>query len=56
MKLKSPLNEYYDYKRIIKYKKEYFEENDKYITIILESDYEGIWYDFLHLFSIKSIF
>ena len=33
MKLKMPLNNYYDCKKINKYKEVNFQENDKYITI-----------------------
>ena len=45
MKLKAPLNKYYDCKNIIKYKEEIFEENDKYIIINSKPDDEGIWFD-----------
>ena len=47
MKLKAPLNKYYDCKRIKKYKEEIFEENDKYIMIYSKMDEqdEGIYFD-----------
>jgi len=47
MKLKAPLNKYYDCKRINKYKEEIFEENDKYIMIYSKMDEqdEGIYFD-----------
>jgi hypothetical protein len=47
MKLKAPLNEYYDCKRINKYKEANFEENEKYITISYEAGTEddGICFD-----------
>jgi hypothetical protein len=45
MKLKAALNEYYDCKRINKYKEVNFEENDKYITISYETVDRGIWFD-----------
>ena len=47
MKLKSPLNNNYDCKRISKYKEENFEENDKYIMISSKNDGqdEGIYFD-----------
>jgi hypothetical protein len=38
MKLKAPLNKYYDCKNIIKYKEEIFKENDEYIIVSYESD------------------
>uniref|UniRef100_A0A6C0KNK8 Uncharacterized protein n=1 Tax=viral metagenome TaxID=1070528 RepID=A0A6C0KNK8_9ZZZZ len=38
MKLKAPLNQYYDCKRIIKYKEANFEENDKYLMISYKTD------------------
>jgi hypothetical protein len=44
MKLKAPLNKYYDCKIINKYKEVNFEENDKYIIISYETD-EGICFD-----------
>jgi len=45
MKLKAPLNEHYDCKKINKYKEVDFEENDKYITISYESVDQGICFD-----------
>lgn len=45
MKLKAPLNKYYDCKRIIKYKEDNFEEIDKYIIISYETVDEGILFD-----------
>ena len=48
MKLKAPLNEYYDCKKINKYKELNFEENDKYITISYENVDEGICFDVKH--------
>ena len=48
MKLKSPLNNNYDCKKINKYKEEHFEENDKYITISYETVDEGICFDVKH--------
>ena len=38
MKLKAPLNKYYDCKNIIKYKEENFEENDEYIIVSYENE------------------
>jgi hypothetical protein len=38
MKLKAPLNKYYDCKNIIKYKEEIFEENDEYIIVSYENE------------------
>jgi hypothetical protein len=50
MKLKAPLNKYYDCKRINKYKEEIFEENDKYILISskTEGEDEGIYFVVKH--------
>jgi len=48
MKLKAPLNEFYDCKKINKYKEENFGENDKYITISYEAVDEGICFDVKH--------
>ena len=47
MKLKAPLDKYYDFKRINKYKEVNFEENDKYIIVSfkMEEIDEGIWFD-----------
>ena len=45
MKLRAPLNKYYDCKKINKYKEVNFEENDKYITISYENVDEGICFD-----------
>jgi hypothetical protein len=47
MKLKAPVNNHYDCKRINKYKEENFEENDKYIMICskTEGQDEGIYFD-----------
>ena len=47
MKLKAPLDKYYDCKRINKYKEVNFEENDKYIIVSykIEEIDEGIWFD-----------
>jgi len=45
MKLKAPLNKYYDCKRIIKYKENNFKEIDKYIIISYETVDEGILFD-----------
>ena len=47
MKLKAPLDKYYDCKIINKYKDVNFEENDKYIIISYqpEEQDEGIWLD-----------
>jgi hypothetical protein len=44
MKLKTPLNNYYDCKNIIKYKEEIFEQTDNYIIIKYEDD-NGICFD-----------
>ncbi len=44
MKLKAPLNENYNCKKINKYKEETFEENDKYIIVSYETE-EGICFD-----------
>jgi hypothetical protein len=48
MKLKAPLDKYYDCKIINKYKDINFEENDKYIIISHqpEEQDEGIWFYF----------
>ncbi len=48
MKLKAPLNKYYDCKRINKYKEVIFEENDKYITISYDTVDKGICFDVKH--------
>jgi hypothetical protein len=48
MKLKAPLNEFYDCKKINKYKEEIFEEKDKYITISYETVDVGICFDVKH--------
>jgi len=48
IKLKTPLNNYYDCKRINTYKEEYFEEKDKYIIISYETEDEGICFDVKH--------
>jgi len=45
MKLKSPVNKYYDCKKINKYKEEIFEKEDKYITISYEDVDKGICFD-----------
>ena len=45
MKLKAPINKYYDCKRINKYKEVNFEKNDKYITISYETVDKGICFD-----------
>ena len=44
MKLKAPLNENYNCKKINKYKEEIFEENDKYIIVSYKTE-EGICFD-----------
>lgn len=38
MKLKAPLNKYYDCKNIIKYKEESFKENNEYIIVSYENE------------------
>jgi hypothetical protein len=43
MKLKAPLNKYYDCINIIKYKEEIFEENDEYIIVSYESDEKNLF-------------
>ena len=48
MKLKSPLNNNYDCKKINKYKEENFEEKDKYLTISYETADEGICFEVKH--------
>ena len=48
MKLKSPVNQYYDCKKINNYKEDSFEENDKYITISYETVDQGICFDVKH--------
>jgi hypothetical protein len=48
MKLKSPLYEHYDCKKINKYKEEKFEEKDEYIIVSYETDDEGICFDVKH--------
>jgi hypothetical protein len=48
MKLKSPLDKYYDCKKINKYKEEKFEEKDEYIIVSYETDDEGICFDVKH--------
>jgi hypothetical protein len=47
MKLKAPLDNHYDCKKINKYKEVNFEENDKYIIVSykIEQVDEGIWFD-----------
>ena len=47
MKLRAPLDKFYDCKKINKYKEEHFEENDKYIIISYETDY-SICFDVTH--------
>jgi hypothetical protein len=48
MKLKSPLDKYYNCKRINKYKDVNFEEKDKYIIVSYEIEDNGICFDVKH--------
>jgi hypothetical protein len=48
MKLKAPMYNHYDCKRINKYKEEIFDEKDKYITVSYENVDEGICFDVKH--------
>jgi hypothetical protein len=47
MKLKAPLNKYYDCKKINKYKEENFTDDDKYM-IITSSDDKSTCFDIKH--------
>jgi hypothetical protein len=48
MKLKYPLNEYYDRKSIIKYKEEEFREDEEYIIIVEDGNENSIFYNIKH--------
>jgi len=45
MKLRAPINIYYDCTKINNYKEEIFEENDKYITVGYDTADGGICFD-----------
>lgn len=48
MKLKAPLNKYYDCKKINKYKEEIFDSDDKYIMVVESNVDQGICFDVKH--------